>query len=229
MRVPNLITFSDPGERTTILTPQGPISRVVWRWTFKPATSLPADLETVIIPWFDTTTRENREVILGPRRVALAGGTGSRQKPGSSLLRFAHYAMLAGLALGLLAGLTLVMPGLKLKSRKTIGTTIRRLVPNKHIWALHFATWQNDARKVRWLMSRIILDDRRTGQDLSLDRNLRTQISMIDASLYGYSGAVIPPLGLRCFVRKFLAARRCECSDLVTVGDSSRRKRGATS
>lgn len=54
MRAPWLITFSPPEERVQQLTPQGPVTTVVWRWTLRPTTGELGILPAVTIPWYDT-------------------------------------------------------------------------------------------------------------------------------------------------------------------------------
>lgn len=53
-----LIAFTMPTERRLERTPEGPISTVVWRWSFRPETGEPGVIKAIPIPFFNTATRE---------------------------------------------------------------------------------------------------------------------------------------------------------------------------
>jgi hypothetical protein len=58
MREPWLITFAPPEERSVQITPAGPVSTVIWRWTLRPITGEPGVIREVTLPWFDTGSGE---------------------------------------------------------------------------------------------------------------------------------------------------------------------------
>lgn len=64
LREPWLITFSPPEERDMQITPQGPVTTVVWRWSLRPITGEPGVLPEVVIPFYDATDRTARQVVL---------------------------------------------------------------------------------------------------------------------------------------------------------------------
>jgi hypothetical protein len=208
MRSPNLIVFADPGERSTTLTPQGPVSRVIWRWTVKPATSAVTELEAITIPWFDTAARQNREIVLAPQRIALAGSTLELREPDEALQNFVAFAPPAGLLFGFLAGLALLLPGLRLRSREELARMFRRLMPDRDVWALRRAAWRRDAARVRLISNLLIRRDFEEGRSAVLSPDVQTGLRMLDTSLYGAAHGPNPPLNLRSFVRRFLRARR---------------------
>ncbi|WP_118138762.1 BatD family protein, partial [Oceanicella sp. SM1341] len=75
LRAPWLITFTPPEERDMQLTPQGPVTTVVWRWTMRPITGEPGVLPEVVIPWFDTGAGAPRSLRLPAARIGYAGFT----------------------------------------------------------------------------------------------------------------------------------------------------------
>ncbi|WP_372834395.1 hypothetical protein [Puniceibacterium confluentis] len=64
MRAPWLITFSPPEHRSQQLTPQGPVTTVIWRWTLRPTTGELGVLPAVTIPWFDTDAGQARTLTI---------------------------------------------------------------------------------------------------------------------------------------------------------------------
>ncbi len=64
LRAPWLITFSPPEERSQQLTPQGPVTTVIWHWTLRPTTGELGVLPAVTIPWYDTDASEARTVTI---------------------------------------------------------------------------------------------------------------------------------------------------------------------
>ncbi|MCB1352028.1 MAG: BatD family protein [Rhodobacteraceae bacterium] len=57
LRQPWLISFAPPEERNFQVTPEGPVSTVVWTWKLRPVTGEPGVIPSVTIPWFDTGSR----------------------------------------------------------------------------------------------------------------------------------------------------------------------------
>ncbi|EEX11726.1 conserved hypothetical protein [Citreicella sp. SE45] len=57
LRQPWLISFAPPEERNFQVTPEGPVSTVVWTWKLRPITGEPGVIPPVTIPWFDTGSR----------------------------------------------------------------------------------------------------------------------------------------------------------------------------
>ncbi len=64
MRAPWLITFSPPEQRSQQLTPQGPVTTAVWRWTLRPTTGEMGVMTAVITPWYDIDAGQNRSVTI---------------------------------------------------------------------------------------------------------------------------------------------------------------------
>jgi hypothetical protein len=208
MRAPGLIVFADPPERSTTLTQRGPVSRVTWRWTVKPATPRVSELETVTIPWFNTITRQPHEIVLAPQHVALAGSIAEPKGQEELVRNLAAYALPAGLLSGFLAGLALLLPGLRFKTRDELAKVVRRALPDSDVWALRRAAWTGDAAQVRLIANRLIRRDREAGRDPALGADVLDGLKTLDMRLYGPAGAGGRPIDFWRFTRQLLRARR---------------------
>lgn len=105
LREPWLITFTPPEQRDLQVTPQGPVTTIVWTWTLRPVTGEPGVLPEVAIPWFDTAARAARNATIPAAPIGYASfadnaGTGWRAGPGVGVphLTVLAAALLAGLA-----------------------------------------------------------------------------------------------------------------------------------
>ena len=75
LREPWLITFTPPEERTVQLTPEGPVSTVVWVWYLRPITGAPGVIPQVDIPYFDTKDRTTKFVTVPSSPIGYASFT----------------------------------------------------------------------------------------------------------------------------------------------------------
>ena len=71
--------FPHPEKRIVTLGPNGPITRAFWRWTVRPEGMSAAFLNPIRLPYFDTVSRDAREITLSAQRVAYLGATGRAQ------------------------------------------------------------------------------------------------------------------------------------------------------
>jgi len=78
-RAPGVITFAGPVQRETIITDQGPLGRIIYRWRIRPVSQAVATAPPVKIRWFDISRRQMREAVLPERRVAYLGGIQERK------------------------------------------------------------------------------------------------------------------------------------------------------
>jgi len=121
-----VFAFPQPEERATELTPQGPVARVVWRWSILPETPHPVVLPALTLDWFDTQARQPRTVTLPAKRIAVAGAVLGVEARDPLLERLAPLAAPLALGLGFLGGLALLARGLTL--RGGIGGRLRALL-----------------------------------------------------------------------------------------------------
>ena len=138
MAAGNLFSFADGEERTVERTPEGPISKVVWRYRMQPQSTVPAELDNIPITWFDTEGRVWREEMLRGAEVAFAG-TALPKAPGPAARR----AVPVGLALGALVGGLGLLPGLGLRRSEALGRLRRRTA----LWRAAFALRLAEARR----------------------------------------------------------------------------------
>ncbi len=66
--------FPHPDKRLTTLGPDGPVTRVFWRWTVRPDQDSAGYLNPLRIAYFDTKDRETKEIKIAAQRVAYKNG-----------------------------------------------------------------------------------------------------------------------------------------------------------
>lgn len=129
-----VIAFPDPEERSVELTPEGPVSRVTWRWTVRLLAPDPQPLGAVAIPWFDTTARQMKSAVIPEVRVSLSGSLTANAQPAlrkETTWPVSWTAALAGFGLGLAA----LLRGRRFRSRDEIVATLVRLLPDAELRA----------------------------------------------------------------------------------------------
>ena len=206
MRAPGIMAFSDPEERTHELTPEGPVSRVTWRWTVRSITSTPAIIEAVRIPWFNTATRTADEAVLAEQRVGLAGSEAVQALPETLIQQSAAFALPVGLLIGTFAGLALLIPGLRFRTRTELAGLLHRVAPDPLVKALREAARTGDAAAVRFAAHRLLRRDREEGRDEALGPDLQDELSRLDRSLFA-SPSSMPDVDLRALARDLLRMR----------------------
>lgn len=81
---PSALIFAHPEKRLVDLTPYGPEAIAFWRWTVTPTNGHSAILEPFSFEYFDTESREMREVSISAQRVAFGdvlGTEAARERP----------------------------------------------------------------------------------------------------------------------------------------------------
>ncbi|MGQ7793648.1 hypothetical protein ACUN0C_14660 [Faunimonas sp. B44] len=149
LRASNVIMFSDPEERTTKFTQDGPVSQVVWRWTVRPASSAPARVEAYTIPWFDTVARQVREAELAPSSVAFADAVSAEAGSGASTVAAGAYAGFIGVGIGILAGLMTLLSGSRLRGRHDLRQVLTRWLPDSDLAGMKAAAKRRDLHVMR--------------------------------------------------------------------------------
>jgi hypothetical protein len=106
LRTRGIITFAGPVSRETTITPTGPVAKATYVWDVKPGVPEVIPLDAIMIPWFDTVSRTQREAEIPARQIG--GGLPDRETDGggtavpSSLLAVAAGILTFGLGLVLL-------------------------------------------------------------------------------------------------------------------------------
>ena len=215
LRQPWLITFTAPEERSIELTPAGPVTTVVWRWTLRPITGEPGVLPQVTFPWFDTVERVSRSAVLRAAPFGYAGfGANTKARWQSSFSGFAWAG--AALAAGVFLPLLLLSPRGRRRRVSEILAPLGHLLPRKDLMALKKAYRQNDLKRFRETARRMA-ESFPDPHRLKLDRMLAD----LDRQLFGPAG---PPQSLDTgsIVRAFEAAVRSSRREFSHRGQSTR-------
>lgn len=200
LKSPGVVAFFDPEERSTILTPNGPVSKVTWRWSVKGATSTPATVKEVRIPWFDTSTRAMREITLAPQEIKLASVATITRGPGGAWSASWPAIGLAGFSMGL----ALTMRRRRLRPPHELASALRRLLPDRLAMALRQAAWSGDARST-WLAAHRLI--RRADVAGGPRRDAFAGLEPLDEALFGRP-ATRPSLNLKRAAREILTVLR---------------------
>lgn len=178
MRQRWLITFSNPERRTVELTEMGPISKVVWVWKLRPVTGEIGTLPEIRIPWFDTSTRIPKDIVLEAAAIGYEGfGDNSGDHWASDFQKI--YLLPLSILLGLGATLALVLPGLTLRTAGDLVGVIRNILPNRQLRAVNRAVARNDPLAT-YRAARQILQDR----NLSQSSNMKTAMAEVERYLF---------------------------------------------
>lgn len=148
MQQPWLISFTPPEERSVELTPDGPISTVVWTWHLRPITGEPGVIPARRITWFDTGSREIRQLELAPAPFGY-GSFAQNRAAGLARADRAVWPMAgAGLA-GVLIGCLVLLPGLRPRTARSLRRGLQRLLPSPHLLAVRRAVRRRDVLELR--------------------------------------------------------------------------------
>jgi hypothetical protein len=200
-----LIIFTDPEERTSQITPDGPISRVTWRWTVRPKSSTSAELPAVTISWFDTNARQVREVVLAPQSIGFAPEIPSEAAQASRIGFIAEHATIIGVAFGLACGLGPLLPGRRMRTWRELRQVLNRVLPVPEVRDLRRAVRRDQALAAREAAHCLFARDKRN-QQLASQRSADL-LRGLDEQLFAPSRA-LDERGLRAFARAFLRERR---------------------
>lgn len=202
MRVPGLITFETPEERSIELTPEGPIATAIWRWKFRPITGGVGLLPEVRIPWFDTVSRVRKDAVLEAASVGLAGLGDNAGTNWAADFQRPYLVGLAALA-GLAGTFALLLPGLGLSAPGRRRGVFRRFLPDPARAALRRAVRRGDAVAAHHAADALVPRP---------DRDARAAAAMaaLERYLYGRNSRV-GGFDLKSFGRHF--ARRVRATD----------------
>ncbi|MEM8842508.1 MAG: hypothetical protein AAGD47_12105 [Pseudomonadota bacterium] len=198
--------FPHPVRSMTQLGPDGPITRVFWRWTLRPEDGSAGYLNPVPIPYFDSEAAAAREITLVAQRVAFAGGPQEVSEPAEpdGPETASHGTVSRGalplpdlprwsVPAALLAAFAIGFSGSIGRGNWRVPGWLRR---DPDIAALRRAARRGDAGAVRLLGHRLLS---RGGQPTP------RELAALDRALYGPGGARPSP---RKAAREVLAALR---------------------
>ena len=198
MLAPWLISFTAPEQRSVELTENGPVSTVVWQWRMRPVSSEPGRLPAFHIPWFDTSTRQMRDIVLGSQRISFAAMAEPAPRGMAGFL-VANAPIVSG-TVAFLAVLALLLPGRRLRSRAELERLLGRLRPDRDVRALRRAARRGDLVATRAAARALVA--RSTSSRLA---SRRAALAALDRHLYGREPAA--GFDLDAFVRDMLSRR----------------------
>ena len=179
---PWLIAFIAPEVRTTEITRDGPVGTVRWQWRMRPSKSEPGRLPAYHIPWFDTQSRQMRDLVMKSRRFAYATITAPEGTAARTRLENWLLPLLLGLSLPVGAALHRRRP----VPAREILSRLRRRLPERDALVMRAALIRGDVGAYRRIAAR-----RLSRRGLSPEQEL----AVIDAALF--RGAVTQPVDLR--------------------------------
>jgi hypothetical protein len=195
IKAPGLIAFPDPVERQTIVTDDGPVARVVYRWNVRPISAKPAAVPAIHIPWFDIAGRRMREAVTPAREVSFLDSTNS-VRPSSGAMKKTGPMSAGPLVVSLssfvwtLAVIFLV--GSTNGPRGKWGSLFEQRP--KAILQLKRAARKNDIRAFRSAVDKLSRSDRDRWRRVSRKSDVEDGLARINASLFSKEPASSPRL-----------------------------------
>ena len=195
-----LITFAAPVERTLELTSDGPVASVIWTWQFRPETGEPGVLEPVVIPYFDTGTRQMAQVEIPALPIGYASFRDNqvdagRFSAGSRWLLSAGF--MAGLGLGAAVLARWYRPD---RARLVAGRLARHWSPLPR-WRLRQAARSGDLLALRGAAEDYLRPEEAADTALR-----RAALARLDGAIYGRNAAPFDTARFAADLRR--AARR---------------------
>lgn len=201
IRAPWLISFPSPEQRTTELTPLGPLSTLVWEWSLRPKTGERGVIPEIRIPYFDVETQRPGALLLAAATVSYAAAPDAAEPaPWRSDFTGTGY-LVAGFGLGLLTPLLMLGAGARLRSGAEIVRILARLGPHPARRRLQRAAGRGDAAAMRRAAADLLAN-------LPPERTVaaRQVLSPLDRQLFGPPPSV--PVALPPLARRFLRLLR---------------------
>lgn len=185
-----LISFAAPERREMQLTPEGPVTTVVWEWHLRPKTGEPGVLPAVPIAWFDTAARQMRSTEIPAIPFGYTSFNGNRR--GAEALPAGQACLaLTTVAAGAVAGAGVALAGLSRRRRADALNRLRRLWPfDPTRRAMTRALRSGDLLAARRAAEHHIRRRRSLGLPLT-----GRETAMLDRQLYGPPSASTSPDG----------------------------------
>lgn len=182
-----LISFTAPEKRETRLTATGPVGYVEWQWSLRPITGEQGTLPPIRFSWFDLAKRELRGAITQPI-VFGYGRVGAVPDGAPALPDGSRWLAMGAAALGLLAGLALLLPGHGLRGQTALVRGVRRLWPNPHRAALRDAAASGDLARLRQAATLYCAYEARLGRKVD-----PAPLASLDRALFAADPAPVEP------------------------------------
>jgi hypothetical protein len=200
MRAPGAVIFGSTVERSTKMTPEGPIARGVYHWNFVLTTALPVTTGVIVIPWFDTKSRQTREAVIPSRTMAFATvprENSAGRTPGANG---------ATLAVAGLAGFILAMAILFI--RRDRGSNTISIMEQLRLWLqfrkLRRTAASADPRAFRTALYEFVKCDPPRWRACLQISSVTSELAVLDEHLFGRHKDAAP--NLRSLTRKIAKA-----------------------
>jgi hypothetical protein len=190
VHAPGAIIFRGTVERTTTMTPTGPIARAVYRWDLALTTSLPVAVAGVHIPWFDTTSRQMRDAIIPARTLAYAAATSEHSGQGTSSIGGFTLAA-TGFAAFLAAWMIL---GFRVGGDRPHTSIAGQLRAWRELKEIRGAARSGDPGRFRSAISALSRHDPAEWQACLETPSVRNGLATLDQYLFGSHGGARPNL-----------------------------------
>ena len=203
-RAPGVITFAGPVQRETIITDQGPLARIVYRWRIRPVSQSAAIAPPVKIRWFDVTNRQMREAIIPERRVAFVSSTQetkSRQETKFLNLLSFRPVLAFLLAFMMMSAISYLFVTLQLND---INFWRILLVSLGLFVLLALSAWRNDQLKFYSILAKLRKTDPLTWRIIEGDLKYSRLVNELEATIYGDRPASGPHSLMRLALTSFI-------------------------
>lgn len=184
LRAPGIITFAGPVKRETIITDQGPIGRIVYRWRIRPVSQSVATAPPVKIRWFDVTQRQMRESVIPERLVAFSSSLYKRES-NKSITNSYYLSSKSIIAFLLALTMTGAVSFLFFSYRLNNIAHRRRLISSLGLFGRLFLTaWHDDDMKFYSIVKKLQKIDPPLWRMIELDREYSCMIEALEAVIY---------------------------------------------
>ncbi len=184
-RAPGIITFAGPVQRETIITDEGPLGRIVYRWRIRPVSQSVAITPSVKIRWFDVSNRQMREAVIPERRVAFVSS--SQERKSSQGIKFSNLLSFWPILAFLLSFLMMSAIGYLFVSFQLNDMTFWRvLFVSFGLFALlALSAWRDDQLKFYSIITKLRKTDPLTWGMIESDVRYSGLVNNLEATIYG--------------------------------------------
>lgn len=190
MRAPGAVIFGGTVDRSTQMTPAGPVARGVYHWNFALTTALPVTTGVIVIPWFDTKSRRVRDAVIPSRTMAFA--TAPRENSGQDTPRAGGAALAAASAMAFASAMAILFIR---RDRDPLPVSIAE---QWRLWRdlkeLRRAARSGDPNMARAAIYALAKLDPPRWQACLQDFSVRNGLAVLDESLFGLHESAVPNL-----------------------------------
>lgn len=184
-RSPGIITFAGPVKRETVITDQGPIGRIVYRWRIRPVSQSVATAPPVKFRWFDVNRRQMREAVIPERRVAFASSL--HEKKSRPLIKLSDFLSFKSI-IGFLLAFTMTSAAsfLFLTLQLNNAAHRQRLISSLGLFLyLLMSAWKDDAVQFYSIMKKLQKTDPDVWRIIETNDEFSSFFDMLEGKIFG--------------------------------------------